>query len=205
VAGSAAPCIHTFSGNVGFMLARGVMIGLAALLGWRGALTAAGVLAFLVLGAMLIWSDLLREEAKRARARPGEAPPGRRWAAPPLGPVLLLFLFYVLMAMFTSGNQVVNLLKLADALGLVEEVRSGFHKIVVASIGPTTSEMLRNEDLPVDLEPSHPKMGHLVHETAEASERDGGDGALGASCHLEDIAVGLAPAGRGSDRGLLAG
>jgi uroporphyrinogen decarboxylase len=27
--------------------------------------------------------------------------------------------------------------------------------------------MLRNEDLPVDLEPSHPKMGHLVEETAQ--------------------------------------
>ena len=71
------------------------------------------------------------------------------------------------VAMFTSGNQVLNLLKLADKLGLVDEVRGGFRKLVVASIGPTTSEMLRNEDLPVDMEPSHPKMGHLVTETAE--------------------------------------
>jgi uroporphyrinogen decarboxylase len=69
--------------------------------------------------------------------------------------------------MFTSGNQVFNLLKLADELGLADEVRAAFRKIVVASIGPTTSEMLRNEDLPVDMEPSHPKMGHLVEETAE--------------------------------------
>ena len=71
------------------------------------------------------------------------------------------------VAMFTSANQVMNLLKLADELGLADEVRSGFRNVVVASIGPTTSEMLRNEDLPVDLEPSHPKMGHLVQETAE--------------------------------------
>ncbi len=71
------------------------------------------------------------------------------------------------VAMFTSANQVLNLLKLADELGIVDEVRAGFRNIVVASIGPTTSEMLRNEELPVDMEPSHPKMGHLVTEAAE--------------------------------------
>ena len=53
------------------------------------------------------------------------------------------------------------------SLGLADEVRAGFRNVVVASIGPTTSEMLRNEDLPVDMEPSHPKMGHLVNEAAE--------------------------------------
>lgn len=75
------------------------------------------------------------------------------------------------VAMFTSANQVLNLLKLANDLGLVDDVRAGFRHIVVASIGPTTSEMLRNEELPVDMEPSHPKMGHLVTEAAErASE-----------------------------------
>jgi uroporphyrinogen decarboxylase len=71
------------------------------------------------------------------------------------------------VAMFTSGNQVQNLLKLADDLGLADQMRRAFRGIVVASIGPTTSEMLRNQDMPVDLEPSHPKMGHLVQETAE--------------------------------------
>ncbi len=71
------------------------------------------------------------------------------------------------VAMFTSANQVLNLLKLADELNLLEELRTRFRNLVVASIGPTTSEMLRNEELPVDLEPSHPKMGHLVAETAE--------------------------------------
>jgi uroporphyrinogen decarboxylase len=69
--------------------------------------------------------------------------------------------------MFTSGNQVLNLLQLANDLGIVDELRDGLHNVVVASIGPTTSEMLRNEELPVDMEPSHPKMGHLVTELAE--------------------------------------
>lgn len=73
------------------------------------------------------------------------------------------------VAMFTSANQVVNLLKLADETGLLDDVRAGLRNVVVASIGPTTSEMLRNEELPVDFEPSHPKMGHLVAELAETA------------------------------------
>jgi uroporphyrinogen decarboxylase len=71
------------------------------------------------------------------------------------------------VAIFTSGTQVLNLLQLANDLGVVDELRAGVRKLVVASIGPTTSEMLRNEGLPVDMEPSHPKMGHLVTEAAE--------------------------------------
>ncbi len=71
------------------------------------------------------------------------------------------------VVLFTSANQVVNLLKLADDLGLADDLTTAMRRVVVASIGPTTSEMLRSQDLPVDLEPSHPKMGQLVMETAE--------------------------------------
>ena len=63
--------IHTFTGNLGFMLAPAGMIALTALLGWRGALSAAGVLAFVVLGAMLAWGE------RPARRQPG-APIDRR-------------------------------------------------------------------------------------------------------------------------------
>jgi uroporphyrinogen decarboxylase len=69
--------------------------------------------------------------------------------------------------LLTSAHQVANLLRLAADLGLEDELRSGLRKMIVASIGPTTSEMLHQNDLPVDLEPQHPKMGHLVQETAE--------------------------------------
>ena len=70
------------------------------------------------------------------------------------------------VAMFTSAHQVVNLLGLAQRLGLADEVREAFQSVVVASIGPTTSEMLRECELPVDLEPEHPKMGQLVQVAA---------------------------------------
>jgi uroporphyrinogen decarboxylase len=71
------------------------------------------------------------------------------------------------VVMFTSGQQILNLLKLADDLGLAEDFRASLRNLVVASIGPTTSEMLRANGLAVDMEPSHPKMGHLVQEASE--------------------------------------
>ena len=73
------------------------------------------------------------------------------------------------VALFTSANQVVNLLELAEHLDLNQQVRDGLRAAVVASIGPSTSEVLRGYQLPVDFEPSHSKMGHLVSESAQRS------------------------------------
>lgn len=71
------------------------------------------------------------------------------------------------VALFTSANQVHHLLAMASRLDLAAAVRSAFDRLVVASIGPTTSETLRALGLPVDLEPEHSKMGHLVAAAAE--------------------------------------
>ena len=70
------------------------------------------------------------------------------------------------VALFTSAQQVVHLLKAAEGLGLADEVREAFRRVVTASIGPTTSQRLRESELPVDLEPKHSKMGHLVQVAA---------------------------------------
>jgi uroporphyrinogen decarboxylase len=67
----------------------------------------------------------------------------------------------------TSAHQVVNLLRMARHMGVEEPLRAALRRVVVGSIGPTTSEMLREEQLPVDLEPEHPKMGALVVAAAE--------------------------------------
>ncbi|MCA9132159.1 MAG: uroporphyrinogen decarboxylase [Planctomycetales bacterium] len=69
--------------------------------------------------------------------------------------------------LLTSAHQVANLLRLSAELGLEDELRLALREVIVASIGPTTSEMLRQNDLPVDLEPEHSKMGQLVLETAK--------------------------------------
>jgi uroporphyrinogen decarboxylase len=71
------------------------------------------------------------------------------------------------MLLFTSAHQVVNLLRMAEQLQIVEQLREGLHRTVIASIGPTTSQMLEECEIHVDLEPSHPKMGHLVNEAAQ--------------------------------------
>ena len=51
--------------------------------------------------------------------------------------------------------------------GLVEALKEQLRRGVVASIGPVCSEALRAEGLPPDIEPDHPKMGHLVKAAAE--------------------------------------
>jgi uroporphyrinogen decarboxylase len=69
--------------------------------------------------------------------------------------------------LFTSAHQVVNLLRVAEQLQVVDDLRAALKKLAVVSIGPTTSEMLREHDLPVDIEPEHPKMGAMVMAAAE--------------------------------------
>jgi len=71
------------------------------------------------------------------------------------------------MLLLTSAHQVVNMLRMAEQLNLVESLRQGLHGTVIASIGPTTTQMLEECDIHVDMEPSHPKMGHLVTEAAQ--------------------------------------
>lgn len=73
------------------------------------------------------------------------------------------------VALFTSAQQVENLLCIAAQLDLEPELRQGLAAAVVASIGPTTSEALRQNDLSVDREPEHGKMGQLVVAAAETA------------------------------------
>jgi uroporphyrinogen-III synthase len=70
------------------------------------------------------------------------------------------------VVLLTTATQVVHLLQVAGNLGLADAVRAGLARATVASIGPTTSDALRQEGIHIDLEPSHPKMGFLVREAA---------------------------------------
>jgi uroporphyrinogen-III synthase len=71
------------------------------------------------------------------------------------------------VALFTSATQVVHLLQVAQGIGIEEQVRRGLQSMAIASIGPTTSDELREQGIAVDIEASHPKMGFLVREAAE--------------------------------------
>jgi uroporphyrinogen-III synthase len=74
------------------------------------------------------------------------------------------------VVLFTTAVQVMHLFQVAADLKLEDAVKRGLSRAVVASIGPTTSEELQRHGIRADLEPSHPKMGFLVKETAEAAE-----------------------------------
>ena len=69
----------------------------------------------------------------------------------------------------TTATQAVHLFQVAETMGQASALREGFRRVVVTSIGPTTTEALRQQDLAVDLEASRPKMGVLVREAAERS------------------------------------
>ncbi len=71
------------------------------------------------------------------------------------------------IALFTTSVQVIHLLKIAKELDSEDALLRSFGRIVVGSIGPVTSEALREHGLPVDFEPEHPKMGFLVSEAAK--------------------------------------
>ena len=71
------------------------------------------------------------------------------------------------VVLFTTSVQVPHLLHVAAEMELEEPLRRAFERMVIASIGPTTTEALRGHGFDSDIQPSHPKMGFLVKETAD--------------------------------------
>jgi len=71
------------------------------------------------------------------------------------------------VALFTTSIQLTHLFRIAADANLEEAVHDRLHRMVIASIGPTTSETLEELGLKADIMPTHPKMGFLVKETAE--------------------------------------
>jgi uroporphyrinogen-III synthase len=71
------------------------------------------------------------------------------------------------VVLFTTTVQLVHLFQIAAEMKLEEKVLHGLNRALVASIGPTTTEELVRRGIRPDFEPSHPKMGFLVKETAE--------------------------------------
>jgi uroporphyrinogen-III synthase len=69
--------------------------------------------------------------------------------------------------LLTASIQVEHLFQVASTEGIERELRRALPGMVVASVGPTTSETLAELGIAVDFEPSHPKMGFLVSEAAQ--------------------------------------
>jgi len=95
-----------------------------------------------------------------------------KWALPeniaPLREVLGAIIAGQIDALLiTNAAQIDHVMQLLEQEGTTAQFKEACRKMVVASIGPTASERLRHYDLPIDFEPSHPKMGVLVKETSE--------------------------------------
>lgn len=73
--------------------------------------------------------------------------------------------------LLTSAHQAVNAIRMAQEMDCEPTFRQALNRMVVASIGPTTSEMLQHLQFPIDIEASPNKMGHLVQAAAEKSHR----------------------------------
>jgi uroporphyrinogen-III synthase len=73
------------------------------------------------------------------------------------------------VVLFTTAIQVNHLFQVAAGMNQQEGVRRALAHMLIASIGPSTSERLREYGFTADIEPSHPKMGYLVSETAQRS------------------------------------
>ncbi len=65
--------------------------------------------------------------------------------------------------LLTTSIQIPHLFEMGDEAVL----RAALARMVIASIGPTTTETLEEFGLHADLMPTHPKMGFLVKECAE--------------------------------------
>jgi uroporphyrinogen-III synthase len=108
-------------------------------------------------------------EARGARVTPV---PVYRWALPedvePLREAVRAVAAGMIdVVLVTTATQIVHLFQVAAAMHQEDALRKGFQHVVLASIGPTSSEELRQRGLMIDLEASHPKMGQLVRDAAE--------------------------------------
>lgn len=97
-----------------------------------------------------------------------------RWALPEDTTALRNLLTEVIagtidVLLVTNAAQIEHVMQVLERDGKVDPFRAALRRMVVASIGPTASERLRNHAWPIDLEPSHPKMGILVKEASEAA------------------------------------
>jgi len=71
------------------------------------------------------------------------------------------------IALLTNAVQVDHVMQVLEKDGNIDRFKHALRRVVVASVGPVVSERLRQYGWPVDVEPSHPKMGTLVKEVSE--------------------------------------
>jgi len=72
--------------------------------------------------------------------------------------------------LITNAVQVDHMIKVLGDGTAIKQLQNVLAHMMVASIGNVASERLRQHGFPVDLEPSHPKMGILVKEASQQAQ-----------------------------------
>ena len=70
-----------------------------------------------------------------------------------------------------TGIQAMHLCQVADGMGQLKPLLESLGRIVVVCIGPSTAEALTTLGITPDFQPSHPKMGITVRESANVAVR----------------------------------
>jgi len=71
------------------------------------------------------------------------------------------------VVLFTNAVQVDHVMQMTERVDGADRLRQVLERVLVSAVGPIVAERLRSYELPVDFEPSHPKMGIHVKETSE--------------------------------------
>ncbi len=105
--------VHTFGGSIGYALAPVVMVGLAAVLGWQGALIVVGAAGVAMALAILLAGRQLRDHAgeRKRKQDPVDGTKLAGWRVVLTRPMILFFLFYV--ATSGSGTGMTNFMAVA--------------------------------------------------------------------------------------------
>ena len=75
------------------------------------------------------------------------------------------------IVLFTAAVQMHHLVRVAQESNAKDSLLASLARVRIASIGPVTSEALGEYGIAATFEPTHPKMGFLVKESAELFER----------------------------------
>jgi MFS transporter, FSR family, fosmidomycin resistance protein len=109
--------VHTFAGMFGSAIAPATMLVLAAFVGMKGALIAAGLIGFLVAIPLLLAPEVEGEASPSRRAAHPEAEEGQRSRV--FTPTILgLMVFFILLSLSTSGISNFSVVALMEAYAL---------------------------------------------------------------------------------------
>ena len=75
------------------------------------------------------------------------------------------------VVLFMTAVQVIHLFAVAEEMNMRRELQQALKRIVVVSVGPTTTEELQHYAVQPDFEPSRPRMGFMVNEAAQYARK----------------------------------